>query len=263
MGLFRRRAPEVRKRLVLHVGTHKTATTSLQKMFRENRDAFAERGIYYPEASRTYHGHHLLGYEAFNPDNVEAAGALDALVAELEELEPSGVLVSSENLEHLVFMPDRLVEIRDALEGIGYEIFVLITLREVGEYAEAMCAELHKHGLERSPSEVAAEIVAKGSFTNNGLTFPFDFDLLVGTFDELVGADHVDVLVYNDEIVPKMLEVIAGRLGATPGSPVAIERTNLRIRGEGEAPSFSEEDKAQIRMALGNRIDPIVTSHRH
>lgn len=263
MALFRRRAVEAPKRLILHVGMHKTATTSLQKMFFENRDTFAERGVYYPEASRTYLGHHLLAYEAFNPDNAEAAGALAGLVAELDAVDPEGVLISSENLEHLVFLPERLIEIRDALSGLGYEIFVLITLREVGEYAEAICAELHKHGFERTSGEVTAEIIERGCLTNNGLTFPFDLTMLVGTFDDLVGADHVDLLVYNDEIVPEMLEVISSRLGSTPGSPVEIIRTNLRIRGDGEAPGFEAADKDRIRAALGDQIGPLVAQHRH
>lgn len=38
-------------RLVLHIGTHKTATTSIQRFFHQNRAALAERGVWYPDYS--------------------------------------------------------------------------------------------------------------------------------------------------------------------------------------------------------------------
>ena len=36
------------RRVVLHVGLHKTGTTFLQTVFETNRDVLAEQGIYYP-----------------------------------------------------------------------------------------------------------------------------------------------------------------------------------------------------------------------
>ncbi|MGB3408332.1 MAG: hypothetical protein WBA67_12645 [Jannaschia sp.] len=36
-------------RLILHIGTHKTATTSIQKFLFKNRAALAERGVLYPD----------------------------------------------------------------------------------------------------------------------------------------------------------------------------------------------------------------------
>ena len=34
-------------KLILHIGTEKTATTSTQRWFRENRDLLIEQGVYY------------------------------------------------------------------------------------------------------------------------------------------------------------------------------------------------------------------------
>jgi hypothetical protein len=38
-------------RLILHIGTHKTATTSIQRFFRHNAAALSERGVFYPDYS--------------------------------------------------------------------------------------------------------------------------------------------------------------------------------------------------------------------
>ena len=38
-------------RLILHIGTHKTGTSSLQLFCRNNRKALLEHGIFYPKTS--------------------------------------------------------------------------------------------------------------------------------------------------------------------------------------------------------------------
>ncbi len=49
-------------RIILHIGTHKTATTSIQKFLASNRDELKKRGIFYPDYSlvkRAPHYAHL------------------------------------------------------------------------------------------------------------------------------------------------------------------------------------------------------------
>lgn len=55
-------------RLILHIGTHKTGTTALQKFFDLNRAALAERGIFYPDydiIGKTGHYSHIAMANAF------------------------------------------------------------------------------------------------------------------------------------------------------------------------------------------------------
>jgi len=46
-------------RIVLHIGTHKTATTTLQDTLAANRAGLAEQGVVYPDIGSTS-GHHML-----------------------------------------------------------------------------------------------------------------------------------------------------------------------------------------------------------
>ena len=46
-------------RLVLHIGTHKTATTTIQDTFHANRDLLAQHGVIYPALGK-HSGHHGL-----------------------------------------------------------------------------------------------------------------------------------------------------------------------------------------------------------
>ncbi|GIT91421.1 hypothetical protein JANAI62_18780 [Jannaschia pagri] len=53
-------------RLILHIGTHKTATTSIQKYLNRNRDVLAERGIFYPSYDLIDHPVHYAHQAAVN-----------------------------------------------------------------------------------------------------------------------------------------------------------------------------------------------------
>ena len=60
-----------RKLLLLHVGTHKTATTSLQAALVASSGELASDGTLYPETGRIHFGHHniawgLIGDERFD-----------------------------------------------------------------------------------------------------------------------------------------------------------------------------------------------------
>lgn len=50
--------------IILHIGTHKTGTTTLQRFCASASDALAERGILYPRSARPRYGptagHHLI-----------------------------------------------------------------------------------------------------------------------------------------------------------------------------------------------------------
>jgi hypothetical protein len=166
-------------------------------------------------------------------------------------------------LHLFVNRPHRLVEIRDALRGVGYEISVLIALREIGDYVEALHAQLYKQGQHSTPEEFCAEAIATGEYRWGPRGFPFDYERVVGCFDELFGADQVDVVRYSPEVIPEEFALIESRLGITIELPAPIPETNLRIRGEGEAPAFTPELHRQIRDHFGDSIDLILAQHTH
>ena len=57
------------KKLLIHAGLHKTATTTLQRAFCMNRDNLSKHGICYPKGSESKHdAHHYLACKMSNPD---------------------------------------------------------------------------------------------------------------------------------------------------------------------------------------------------
>lgn len=58
----------MKKRLVFHIGSHKTATTFLQGSFANSTVALAEMGVLYPQAGRIYDGHFKLCWDLKAPE---------------------------------------------------------------------------------------------------------------------------------------------------------------------------------------------------
>ena len=48
------------KEVILHIGAHKTGTTSLQEYLSLNRDVLENNKIHYPRFAKTHDYHHLL-----------------------------------------------------------------------------------------------------------------------------------------------------------------------------------------------------------
>ena len=91
----------MKKRLIFHIGSHKTATTFLQGSFANSAAAFAEMGVLYPQAGRIYDGHFKLCWDLKNPDlaqsDLDSLPNWAALLAEIDAAPHQTVLVSAES----------------------------------------------------------------------------------------------------------------------------------------------------------------------
>ena len=92
-------------KLILHIGGHRTGSTSIQKSLCEGRERLRECGVLYPETGLITVAHHLLGFSLGNhvtEFNSQEIPKIEALLADLagEVADPGceTVLMSSETL---------------------------------------------------------------------------------------------------------------------------------------------------------------------
>lgn len=133
------------KRIIFHIGTHKTATTTIQATLSASRARLQAEGIFYPPTDQGDHPHpnrHLGLFRALE------AGE-DALNAErdrlLEQFEASGcdtLLLSDEHLSSVTLVKQRQM----AGFGAGYQVEVVCLLRRQDQFLEAMWNQLVKRG---------------------------------------------------------------------------------------------------------------------
>lgn len=125
------------KRIILHVGRHKSGTTSLQASFWENRDLLATKGILYPESSRRENAHHLFA-EALHPRRIREVGldeidneeAIQNLISEIESTTCETILISSE-----AFQNCNPYDIKNIFKN--YKVLIVSYLREQVGYLES------------------------------------------------------------------------------------------------------------------------------
>ncbi|WP_374449023.1 glycosyltransferase family 2 protein, partial [Stella sp.] len=128
-----------RPRLYVHIGLHKTGTTSIQAYLSKHRDRLAAAGVYVPliGVAPGFDGHHLLPWSISRPNSEHLTGVdPDALWTKLRsEFDACGnpfAIVSSEEFSG---MRDDDVERFGRLLD-GYEIVPIVILRRPGDVLE-------------------------------------------------------------------------------------------------------------------------------
>lgn len=149
--------------VLLHIGSQKTGTTSIQRVLSGNAERLAAAGVLYPSSGRPddnsiQYGHHLLARESarLTQGKARETDAIPRLLAEIEAKKPARVVISSEDFFH----PDAPPAMAEAIGHITTDIVVY--LRRQDEYLNAMyyttlCAD--RHGL--SPEEYAQTKVVR------------------------------------------------------------------------------------------------------
>lgn len=149
----------------LHIGTHKTGTSSIQKFLFDNQNALKELGFLYPLTGRDgkidsdgkceINGNYQLALELLKDDkraryrnwlqhHKHVKGSWKKLVSEIDESRLKNVIVTSEDLSFL--KPEQMSAIADYLSG--YEVKIIVYLRNQYAYLKSLYAQDIKTGCE-------------------------------------------------------------------------------------------------------------------
>lgn len=136
--------------LFLHIGDHKTGSTSIQAFLRRRAADLQAAGIYVPTAG-TYSpesGHHHLAFELLKDKRWNPAhGGLAELLQELRCCPLPRAVISCEDLSLLVVRPDQLRHLESNLLAEGHTVSWLMVLRRVDDYLESLYCELMRSGI--------------------------------------------------------------------------------------------------------------------
>ncbi len=191
------------KRVVLHIGTHKTGTKTLQLFLHANRDQLALNGVLIPEsgrirvdASHATPGQHHIAIDLQSHDTSEA---VKQLLAEMTTRALPLVVVSSEEFHPLHRFPQRLAFLRDAFAEIGYATTIVIWLRRQDTYAESLYVEYAKGGFIEPFSTFIRSITDLGYITasETAPVMAFAYSTLLMPFLDVFGRENVMVKPYR------------------------------------------------------------------
>lgn len=279
----------------VHVGTHKTGTTSLQMLLTRNERVLAEAGIHVPRAGQAWppSGHHNIAWELntdarFDPRQ----GTLAQLVEEIAAVQAPIACVSSEDFEYLHEKPDRLEHLAASLQSAGYDARIIIYLRPQAEYAESLYPTLLMHDLAADFGQFLNAILRDGLFAYRVWTFRFDYTALLEPFARVFGPERLIVRPYRsgapvDALPRDFMEIVSAGaagfsfdrlspVGRLNDSGTVLEGLRAALRSDGSADTGSFHpiglgtslrmvrrfwrDNRRVRARYGVRV-PCVEAH--
>lgn len=194
----------MKKRLFLHIGSHKTATTFLQNSFANNSAALAEIGVLYPRSGMIYQAHFKLSGElrdrALNARSLELLPEWAAAMAEIDASPLPMALISSEEFGWGLD-PQRLAVLTDR-----YDVQVIFYLRSPDSYMESFYNQFVKDFITREARTIETYIAEEA------LGFLEAFRLL-RPWAEIFGDQAIKLRIFDkgslpDGILPDFLRVL-------------------------------------------------------
>ncbi len=202
----------------LHVGTHKTGTTSIQAFLAMNETAFAKAGVLVPRTGRMIHAwlkylwffwrivpwlplswrvrrpwgnHHNIAWELIgDPHFSHRRGTFAELLHELRKSQHPRAVLSSEDFGFLCAAPAILRAMNAAFAAIGYRVIPIVYLRDQADYAASLYDQLLKKGkVQVSFEKFASTILCERAWPREGRWYNcFAYGELVDAFAAAFGS---------------------------------------------------------------------------
>jgi len=188
-------------KLIIHIGSQKTGSTSIQTFLTQQPDKMAEAGLSYVKAGRGPAAHNKL---AFKRDTEQFPVLMKRLVAEVEGAPDKTHVISAEMLfttrmarSMAAFLPD---DLRAETRIIAY-------IRRQDKFLEAMYKQVVKTGrFKGSPQDYAKKREAALMYSR-----------ILGAYAEGFGTENMVVLPYERPLFREgdVILDVAGHLGMT------------------------------------------------
>ena len=183
--------------LLLHIGMHKTGTSSIQAFMDKNSDRLLARGILYPKTCSVFGGNHSPLCDAMvrdpRDDRWEGLPGWEAFATECRQAGARTVVVSGELFSGRLRSRDHALRIRDQFLGLFGTITVIVYLRRQDEYARSMYMEAVKHGF-FNQGRLGKDF---GETVRNIADHQADYLRLIRVLDEVFGRDRLRIRVFE------------------------------------------------------------------
>ncbi len=238
-GQVRTPAPAEAPRRVcyIHIGTHKTGTTSIQAFLAANRRQFADYGVFLPTAGTEDDlgviAHHELAKELSGSSQFKPArGGLEAVIGQLRQTDLNIACLTSEDLSFLHDNPAALIRLRDGVKAAGFEPRILVYLRAQASYCTAVYAENVRHGFREPFDHYLTHVLERGCYSwGGGLGPPFDYAVLLDAFADIFGMRSIVARPYRSGRADDALLISFARLLAPRSAFEAFDIPKIRYNG--------------------------------
>ena len=222
----------------LHIGPHKTGTTSIQWFLKENRAVLLKRGYFVPESGNIHGGHHpLVRCLCGQPVPPHQRDTAARFARAIKDTFCEAVVISSEALDGLLVNRDCARQFFGRMEELNLEPKLVFFPRNQSQlmnsrYSEVTMALHRSESFEtfvqaeiRHPSFRYSHLIALAdAFNSKLIAKPFTEETITrGVVPEFLRAIEIDPLQFPDTKVRR-------NQGAGPFS-ISVARDVLRLLG--------------------------------
>lgn len=222
----------------LHIGPHKTGTTSIQWFLKENRAVLLKRGYFVPESGNIHGGHHpLVRRLCGQPVPPHQRDTAARFARAIKDTFCEAVVISSEALDELLVNRDCARQFFGRMEELNLEPKLVFFPRNQSQlmnsrYTEVTMALHRSESFEtfvqaeiRHPSFRYSHLIALAdAFNSKLIAKPFTEETITrGVVPEFLRAIEIDPLPFQDVNVRR-------NPGAGPFS-ISVARDVLRLLG--------------------------------
>jgi hypothetical protein len=224
----------------IHVGPHKTGTTSIQWFLQENRAELLRAGVFVPESETKHGAHHaivekLCGQELGGHREPSAAKAIQAIV----ETPCEAIVISSEALEGILRNEDHARTFFNRIRELDVEPKLILFPRNQSQWINSIYSSAVKTFRRSHPFQDFAAAAAATRYRS----------LKFSTWIELTDAHDVELIArpFTKETIAH--GVVPEFLLALGINPLQFRGTELR-RNEGAGP-FTVSVAREVMRSLG------------
>jgi hypothetical protein len=189
--------PDPKRRVVLHIGLHKTGTTYIQGVLRANRERLASSGVLYPggkgRPGHTFAVYDLFGRRPRGADDDRITGQWDAMTRLIADSDLPTAVLSEESTS--LASP---AQARRAVRSFGdADVHVLVTVRDLGRVALSAWQEDVKTDelwTWREYADALADPGARAKAPARGFWLRQDVPAILDVWTRVVPADRVHVV---------------------------------------------------------------------
>ena len=166
-------------KLVIHMGLHKTGSTTFQNFLYLNKKALLDAGIIYPDSDQDSKSHWMIPYQLLRNNWGYIEDYFKRALSVAKQQNANTILISSEDFAIMLTESFRVGEFENLLISLGFtEIHWECVLRKQWDYFNSLYAEMSKHKICMNFASAGEEVINFGeiSMGNGGFRYRFAFD---------------------------------------------------------------------------------------
>ena len=186
------------KRLIIHIGTHKTGTSSFQRYCYKFRELLSEEGVCYPliKGHENLNNHSVLAWALDKIDQESGSKMLNNAFSQFKDNKHHTLLISSEDLENSLIGSEHLEKILASARNFEFNSFeIVVAERDPFEYLSSIYAELSKQNLIINFSDIASAAASYGYFNASTPHFNYSFAIHTNYFVNRLSEKHPYALI--------------------------------------------------------------------